>query len=157
MGGRASGKVVRRDSGAWAGGPKMTIKTQVTDADVDAFIAAVPDPQRRADAAAVRALYEKVSGEPARMWGASIVGCSEYGYMSGGKPQRMCAIGFSPRKAETVLYLASDFPEREPLLARLGPHRTGTSCVYIKRLDNVDGAVLEALVAASLSATLAAH
>ncbi|WP_315761279.1 DUF1801 domain-containing protein [Sphingomonas sp. Y38-1Y] len=129
------------------------MKTQVSDADVDAFLGGVTDPGRRADAHAIRALYERVSGEPARMWGASIVGCGEYAYRTGGKEQRMCAIGFSPRKAETVLYLALDFPEREGLLGQLGPHRTGVGCVYLKRLDKVDGAVLEALVAASLTAT----
>ncbi|HCB75523.1 MAG TPA: DUF1801 domain-containing protein [Sphingomonas bacterium] len=131
----------------------MTNKTTAVDADVDAFIDAVPDPVRREDARAVRALYERVSGEPARMWGSSIVGCGEHRYRASGRDQRMCAIGFSPRKAETVLYLAQAFPEKADLLAQLGPHRTGVGCVYIKRLDKVDAAVLERLVAASLQAT----
>ncbi len=131
----------------------MTIKTITTDADVDAFIDAVPDPARRGDARTVRSLYERVSGEPARMWGPSIVGCGEYTYRSSGRQQRMCAIGFSPRKAETVLYLAQDFPEKADLLARLGPHRAGVGCVYIKRLDKVDDRVLERLVAAALQVT----
>lgn len=131
----------------------MTNKTTASDADVDAFIDAVADPGRREDARAVRALYERVSGEPARMWGSSIVGCGEVAYRASGKDQRMCAIGFSPRKAETVLYLAQAFPEKADLLAQLGPHRTGVGCVYIKRLDKVDAAVLERLVAASLQAT----
>jgi hypothetical protein len=133
----------------------MTNKTIAGDADVDAFIDAVPDAGRREDARAVRALYERVSGERARMWGSSIVGCGEVAYRSGGKDQRMCAIGFSPRKAETVLYLAQEFPEKADLLAELGPHRTGVGCVYLKRLDNVDAGVLERLVAASLAATQA--
>lgn len=131
----------------------MTNKTTATDADVDAFIDAVPDPARREDARTVRALCERVSGETARMWGSSIVGCGEVAYRSGGKERRMCAIGFSPRKAETVLYLAQDFPERSDLLARLGPHRTGVGCVYIKRIDRIDAGVLERIVAASLQAT----
>ncbi|WP_245843918.1 DUF1801 domain-containing protein [Sphingomonas spermidinifaciens] len=88
------------------------------------------------------------------MWGASIVGCSEYSYRASGKDQRICAIGFSPRRAETVLYLAQDFPEKADLLARLGPHRTGVGCVYLKRLDRVDAGVLEQLVAASWASTL---
>lgn len=133
----------------------MTNKTTASDADVDAFLDAVTDPGRRADAGAVRVLFERVSGEPARMWGASIVGCGEVAYRASGKDQRMCAIGFSPRKAETVLYLAQDFPERAALLAALGPHRAGVGCVYIKRLDKVDAAVLERLVAASFAATQA--
>lgn len=131
----------------------MTNKTTATDADVDAFIDAVPDPARREDARAVRALCERVSGEPARMWGSSIVGFGEVAYRSGGKEQRMCAIGFSPRKAETVFYLAQDFPEKAALLTRLGPHRTGVGCVYIKRLDRIDADVLERLIAAALQAT----
>ncbi len=130
----------------------MTNKTTASDADVDAFIDAVPDPVRREDARAVRALYERVSGEPARMWGSSIIGCGDYAYRASGKDQRMCSIGFSPRKAETVLYLAQDFPEKIDSLARLGPHRTGVGCVYIKRLDKVDADVLERLVAAAFAA-----
>lgn len=141
----------RKIGGATRGAAAMTIGTKERDADVDAFLDAVPDPGRRADARAVRALYERVSGEPARMWGSSIVGCGDHAYRSGGKEQRMCAIGFSPRRAETVLYLAQDFPEKPALLARLGPHLAGVGCVYLKRLDRVDMGVLEQLVAASLA------
>ncbi|MBB5697094.1 DUF1801 domain-containing protein [Sphingomonas yantingensis] len=130
----------------------MTNRTTASDADVDAFIDAVSDPVRREDARAVRALYERVSGEPARMWGSSIVGCGEYAYRASGKDQRMCSIGFSPRKAETVLYLAQDFPGKTDLLAQLGPHRTGVGCVYVKRLDKIDAGVLERLVAAAFAA-----
>lgn len=128
------------------------IKTKATGVSVDAFIAAVPDPVRRGDAEVVRALLERLSGEPAAMWGPTIVGCGSYHYKyDSGHEGTMCRIGFSPRKAELVLYLLGSYPRQDELLARLGKHRTGKSCLYIKRLANVDMGVLEELVRESLA------
>lgn len=125
-------------------------KTRPTGASVDDFIAAVPDPQRRADAATVRDMMERLSGEPATLWGPSIIGFGSYTYTSGGKPAEMCRIGFSPRAKELVLYLIGGFPRHEALMAQLGKHRTGQSCLYIKRLSDVDMGVLETLIGEAL-------
>jgi hypothetical protein len=121
-------------------------KTKATTASVDAFLDAIPDPQRRADAGALRALMERVSGEPAAMWGPSIVGFGSHHYKyESGREGDICRIGFSPRAKELVLYGGFlRLPER---LARLGKYRAGKGCLYIKRLADVDVAELEAMAA----------
>ena len=127
-------------------------KTQPTPVSVADFIAAVPDPLRRADAETLVALLGERSGEPATMWGPSIIGFGRYRYTyDSGRSGEMCRIGFSPRKAETVLYLTDGFPSHGELMARLGKHRTGKSCLYIKRLSDIDMAVLTQLVDDSLN------
>jgi hypothetical protein len=127
------------------------LKTKPTEISVDAFLDAVPDSGRREDARKVRAMMERVSGEPARMWGPSIVGFGTYHYRyATGHEGDICRIGFSPRAKELVLYLSCDAPRHEALIERLGRHRTGKSCLYVKRLADVDESVLEALVAESL-------
>jgi len=90
-----------------------------------------------------------VSGEPGRMWGASIVGFGVHRYpLASGRTGEICRIGFSPRASATVLYLG-DFPERDEGLSRLGRHKTGVGCIYIARLDGVDTDVLRELIEAS--------
>lgn len=129
-------------------------KTQPTTASVDAFITAAEPPQRREDAVVVRALMERLSGEPAEMWGPSIIGFGSCHYKyDSGREGDMPRIGFSPRKAELVFYLSDEFPERTDLMARLGKHRTGKSCLYVKRLADIDQDVLEALIVGSLKAS----
>ncbi|HEV7659732.1 MAG TPA: DUF1801 domain-containing protein [Allosphingosinicella sp.] len=128
------------------------IKTKATGVSVDDFIEAVPNPQRREDGKKVRAMMERVTGEPARMWGPTIVGFGSYHYKyESGHEGVMCRLGFSPRKAELVLYVLTEAPEQEPLLARLGKHKTGKCCLYIKKLSDVDEAVLEALTVDALA------
>jgi hypothetical protein len=130
------------------------IKTKATEVSVDAFIDAVENPVRREDAKKVRAMFERLTGEPAKMWGPSIVGFGSYRYQyESGHSGVMCRMGFSPRKAELVLYvLTEDGGERERAqLARLGKHRTGKCCLYIRKLADVDEAVLEELSADSLA------
>jgi hypothetical protein len=121
-------------------------KTKATTASVDAFLDAIPDPQRRADAGALRALMERASGEPAAMWGPSIVGFGRHHYKyESGREGDICRIGFSPRARELVLYGGFlRLPER---LARLGKYRAGKGCLYIKRLADVDAGELEAMAA----------
>ena len=120
------------------------LKTRPTGVSVDAFLDGVADPGRRADAHKVRALMERLSGEPATMWGPTIVGFGRYRYKyDSGHEGEMARIGFSPRAKELVFYL---FPRRQALMDRLGKYRTGKSCLYIKRLADVDEAVLEELV-----------
>ena len=127
------------------------IKTKPTETSVDAFLDAVPDPQRRADGKAVRAMMERITGEPARMWGPSIVGFGSYHYKyDSGHEGEMCRLGFSPRKAELVLYVLTQSGSQDALLARLGKHRTGKSCLYIRRLGDVDEQVLEELTVNAL-------
>jgi hypothetical protein len=128
------------------------IKTKATGVSVDDFIEAVPNPQRREDGKKVRAMMERITGEPARMWGPSIVGFGSYHYKyESGHEGTMCRLGFSPRKAELVLYVLTEAPSQEPLLARLGKHKTGKCCLYIKKLSDVDEAVLEALTVDALA------
>jgi len=124
------------------------LKTKPTAVRVDDFLDAVPDPQRRADGKKLRAMMERLSGEPAAMWGPSIVGFGTYHYRyESGHEGDMARIGFSPRARELVLYLMGGFPGREALMDRLGKYRTGKCCLYIKRLADVDEAVLERLIA----------
>lgn len=127
-------------------------KTQPTDAAVAEFIAAVPDAVRRADAEQLVALMGAESGEPATMWGPSIIGFGSYHYRyDSGREGDMARIGFSPRKAETVLYLVDGYDEQQDLLARLGKHRAGKACLYIKRLADVDMTVLMEMIRRSLA------
>jgi hypothetical protein len=118
---------------------------------VDAFIRKVADEGRRADALCLREMMERVSGEPAVLWGSSIVGFGAYRYRyASGRTGSMARIGFSPRAKEIVVYLMDGFPEHQDLLERLGRHRTGKACLYIRRLSDIDRDVLEELVSASL-------
>jgi Domain of unknown function (DU1801) len=126
-------------------------KTEPTEIIPRAFLATVEPAIRCADGLAMLDLMERLSGEPAAMWGPSIVGFGSYHYKyDSGREGDMCRIGFSPRKAELVLYLVDGFEGHAELLARLGKHRTGASCLYIKKLADVDMAVLEDLISASL-------
>lgn len=122
------------------------IKTRPTDVGVDAFLEAVPHPARRADGKSVRAMMERVTGEPAVMWGPSIVGFGSYHYRyASGHEGDMCRIGFSPRSANLVLYVGG-FDEYESLLDRLGKHRSSKACLYLNKLADVDLGVLDEIV-----------
>jgi hypothetical protein len=128
------------------------VTTKPTPANVAAFIDAVENPVRRADAQTVCALLERVTGESPRMWGASIIGFGSYHYRyDSGHEGDMCRLGFSPRKAQLVLYVLSDTPGETEKLARLGKHKTGKSCLYINKLSDVDMAVLEEIARDALA------
>ncbi|MEZ5708162.1 MAG: DUF1801 domain-containing protein [Blastomonas sp.] len=133
---------------------KAELKTRENDASVAAFIAGVDSEVRRADAQTLLELFGRVTGLPPRMWGPSIIGFGSYHYKyDSGREGEMCRAGFSPRKANMVLYLIAAYcdedaaREQERLLAGLGKYKTGKSCLYVNRLDQVDMAVLEKLVA----------
>jgi hypothetical protein len=127
--------------------------TKPTASSVEAFLEAVPDPARRADAQALSALMAEATGEAPRMWGSSIVGFGSYHYRyDSGREGDSAAVGFSPRAKELVIYLPADAPDKDALLGRLGKHKTGKSCLYIRSLGDVDGDVLRALVTQSLAA-----
>jgi hypothetical protein len=125
------------------------IKTKPTEVTVDSFLDAVPNPERREDGRKLRAMLERVTGEPATMWGPSIIGFGTYHYKyDSGHGGTMCRLGFSPRDRELVLYFVMD--GHAELLSRLGKHRTSKACVYVKRLADVDEDVLEQWVVSSL-------
>ncbi len=126
-------------------------KTLPTDADVGAFLAAIPDERRRDEAITVCRLLQEVTGEAPVLWGTSLVGFGSVRLRyASGRELDWPATGFSPRKAATTVYLMDGFEDRGDLLARLGPHSTGKSCLYLKRLSDVDLDVLRELVARSV-------
>lgn len=129
-------------------------KTKATEQDVDAFLDAVPDEQRRAEAEAVRALMQDVTGEQPYMYGSSIVGFGTYHYCyASGREGDAPLAAFSPRAKELVVYLDCEERRSDALLAKLGPHKIGKSCLYIKRLADVDQDVLRALIVEAIDTT----
>jgi hypothetical protein len=128
-------------------------KTKPTESSVAAFIDAVTDPTKRADAKALVKLMQDAAGEKPKMWGPSIIGFGSchYRYESG-REGDMPRIGFSPRKTATVLYNVIESSDSKALLAKLGKHTTGKGCLYFKKLADVDQKVLEAMVVTSLAA-----
>jgi hypothetical protein len=128
------------------------IKTRPTAVDVDDFIAAVEHQVRRADAVTLRAMMERITGEPATMWGPTIIGFGKYHFRyDSGHEGEMCRIGFSPRSANLVLYVGG-FPEYDDMLATLGKYKRSKACLYINKLADVDLAKLEAIVRRSFAA-----
>ena len=126
-------------------------KTKPTGLSAADYIAAVEAPRRRADAEILSALFEELSGEPPVMWGPSIIGFGRYHYRyDSGHEGDAARIAFSPRKAHTVVYLATGFEGREALIARLGKVKTSVACLYINRLDQIDMDALRELAALSL-------
>lgn len=130
-------------------------KTVETDADVGAFLASVEGDGRRADAATLVALMSRLTGQPPKLWG-SIIGFGRYHYKyASGHEGDACLVGFSPRKAEFSIYLIGgyhpDTADRSAaLLARLGKHRMGKACLYVKTLDAIDLDVLAELIELSV-------
>lgn len=126
------------------------LKTKVNDASVTTFLAQ-HEYARRTDCERVLALMEKVTKSPAKMWGASIVGFGTYTYQyESGRTGDWMLTGFSPRKQNLTLYIMSGFEGEPELMATLGKYKTGKSCLYLKKLDDVDLKVLEKLIAASV-------
>ncbi len=133
---------------------KAEIKTKATEVTVADFIATVTEARRREEAAIIDAMHRRVTGLDPKMWGPSIIGYGSYDYLyDSGHSGTMCRAGFSPRKTAMTLYLMGHYEKRQPeadaLLARLGKHKTGKSCLYLGKLADVDLAVLEQLVALS--------
>ena len=127
-------------------------KTQANDSDVMAFLNAVEPEKKRQDALIIKELMEEVTGEPATMWGTSIVGFGSYHYRyETGREGDMPIVGFSPRKQAITLYIMGGFENYENLLGKLGKHTIGKSCLYIKKLDDVDKDVLRQLVKQSVA------
>lgn len=133
-------------------------KTKATEVSVTAYIAALPDEGRRADAKALVKMMQSATGEKPKMWGPSIIGFGSYHYVyESGREGDMPIVGFSPRKAATVIYGMRASGDAESLLAKLGKHTTGKGCVYIKKLSDVDQKILSTLITKSAAATRARH
>ncbi|MEU0560606.1 DUF1801 domain-containing protein [Dactylosporangium sp. NPDC006015] len=132
-----------------------TNQTVAGDGDVGEFVEGVADERRRGEARQLVALMGAVTGEPAVLWGKAIVGFGSRHYRyDSGREGDIPAVSFSPRKAQTVLYLTGGVDAYQDLLGRLGPHTTGKGCLYIKRVDAVDDAVLREIVGRSFHMTL---
>ena len=128
------------------------LKTKENDQSVDAFLATVEDPRKRQDCYALIDLMQAAVGEGPRMWGDAIVGFGRYRYKyATGRTGEWPLVAFSPRKQNLTLYIMAGFEQYDDLLARLGKHTTGKSCLYVKRLSDLDMQVLETLVQASVA------
>lgn len=126
---------------------KATLKTAQTSVDPAAFIDAVDSKTRREDAKALLDLMSRVTGLEPRMWGPSIVGYGRYRYSyESGREGEFLMTGFSPRKANLVIYIMPGYRAASADLARLGKHRTGKACLYINKLADVDLDVLTKMV-----------
>jgi hypothetical protein len=126
-------------------------KTKATTVDPHAFINQVEDEQKRKDSKELVRLMSEVTGKPPKMWGPTIVGFGKYRYKyDSGREGEICLTGFSPRKPSLVLYLGPGLEDKD-LMSRLGKHKTGKSCLYIKKLDDIDRTVLKKLVVQSVA------
>ena len=126
-------------------------KTKPTKVSVTAFIKSIEDEQMRRDARKVAAMMREATGSRARMWGANIVGFGEYHYKyESGREGDFMIAGFSPRKQALTLYVIPGFKHFESLMSRLGKYKTGKSCLYIRRLSDVDEQVLKRLIVGSV-------
>ncbi|WP_299534529.1 DUF1801 domain-containing protein [Ulvibacterium sp.] len=122
-------------------------KTVPTNASVQEFLDKIEDGNKRNDSYTLLNLMEKISGEPPVMWGPSIIGFGSYHYKyDSGREGDMLSIGFSPRKHNFSLYVGAGVKYNQGFLAKLGKHTMGKSCLYIKRLSDIDMEVLEALI-----------
>ena len=127
------------------------LKTRKNNASVAAFLNAIEDRQKRADLKRISAMMREATGSRARMWGTSIVGFGSYHYKyASGREGDWMLVGFSPRKQNLTLYIMPGFKTFDSLMAKLGKFKTGKSCLYIKRLDDVDESVLRKLIVGSV-------
>ena len=133
-------------------------KTKPTPVSVEDFIAGVEHSGRREDASALVRLMEATMGEPATMWGPSIIGFGQYHYRyDSGREGDAPVLGFSPRKANLVLYFAGDEPVYGTLLGRLGKHKASKACVYVNRLSDLDPDVLREMIQVTIDTTRARY
>lgn len=129
----------------------MTLKTQPNDASVDAFIAAVEPQGRQQDCLRAREIMERLTGQPAVMWGDAIVGFGRYDYRyASGHSGSWFLTGFAPRKQNFTLYIMSGFADLASKMQQLGHHKTAKSCLYLRSIEAVDQTVLEEIISYSL-------
>lgn len=133
-------------------------KTKPTSVSPHDFVANVEKDWQREDAVWLMEMMERVVGEPPKMWGPSIIGFGRYRYKyESGREGDGALAGFSPRKDNTVVYLGGVIPDQADLLKKLGPHKMGRACLYLKKLDTINRDVLEELVVKSMKATQAKY
>ena len=126
---------------------KAENKTKETEASVDTFLANIKDDEKKADCLVLKSMMSRITDSPAKMWGASIVGFGTYHYKyDSGREGDFMKVGFSPRAQNVTVYIIAGFDRYEALMSKLGKHKTGKSCLYIKKLDDIDLDVLEELV-----------
>lgn len=127
------------------------LKTKKNDQDVNAFLDSVADEKKRKDSKKILSLIQEVTGEEPKMWGDSIVGFGEYHYKyASGREGDMPLTGFSPRKQNLTVYIMTGFEQFESLMAQLGKYKTGKSCLYINKLEDVNLDILRELVRQSI-------
>jgi len=125
-------------------------KTKATDASVEDYIASRANEEQRADCKALMSMFKRITKQPPKMWGPSIVGYGSYRYTyESGRTGEMCLAAFAIRGRELVVYLLAEGKKQDALLSRLGKHKMGKCCLYFKRLADLDKTVLERLVANS--------
>jgi hypothetical protein len=125
-------------------------KTKATEMSVQSYLSNIEDESRRKDCEALTKLMSKATKQEPKMWGTSIVGFGSYHYRyDSGREGEAPVAGFSSRKGDITLYLASGFPRQEELLTKLGKHNTGKGCLYIRKLNDVDLKTLEQLIVES--------
>ncbi len=130
---------------------KAELKTKKNDQSVEDFLNKIADEQQREEAKKISEMMRKASKQEPKMWGASIVGFGTYNYKyASGREGEWMEVAFSPRKANLTLYIMSGFKEYDELLAKLGKHKIGKSCLYIKHLSDVDEKVLKELIESSI-------
>ena len=128
------------------------LKTRKNEASVEDFLAAIEPESKRTDSRTIVELMKKITGEEPVMWGGSIVGCGSHHYKyDSGREGDWMKVGFAPRKQQLTIYIMSGFSRFEELMAKLGKHSTGKSCLYIKKLEDVDMGVLEELMRESVA------
>lgn len=126
-------------------------KTQATKSSVARFLDGIADKQKRADCRAVARIMRAVTGKNANMWGSSIVGYGTYDYKyASGREGSFFISGFAPRAQNIAIYIMSGFRAHKSLMSRIGKHATGKSCLYIKKLDDIDEKVLRSLIESSV-------
>ena len=131
-------------------GKSGELKTKKNNASVAAFLNSVADEEKRKDAKALDKIFREITKEKPKMWGTSIIGYGEYHYKSDRSTQEgdWMRTGFSPRKQALTLYIMPgySFPDQKALLTKLGSHKTGKSCLYIKRLSDVHLPTLKKII-----------
>jgi hypothetical protein len=127
-------------------------KTKPTEVSVESYFSTIHDESRRKDCVALAKLMSQATHQPAKMWGTSIVGFGSYHYKyESGREGDSCLTGFASRKSDITLYLVASFPERDELLSKLGKHKLGKGCLYLRKLADVDLNILEQLIVGSVA------
>jgi hypothetical protein len=127
------------------------IKTKKRNASVSRFLAGVSDSEKRKDCESLRKIMKAATGDAGAMWGTSIVGFGTWHYQGKSSSGEWFLVGFSPRKQNLTVYLSKGFAEQKELLKKLGPHKAGMGCLYLKRLSDIDLKVLEQMIKKAVS------